>query len=362
MQKQLLLVLKITIAWILVSLIQYFIGLAIIIDMGLDLTGKDLMVPFWGSIFTGILAGILGGSMLVFGWRKWLRSQPYGIAIRNIVLSYLLIFYIVAIPSSCYFNSKYTGLALTDIALWLEVLKALASPTLLVPLFFWLIVNILTIITFLVDDKYGPGVFKKFLLGKYFMPSREERIFMFLDLKNSTTIAEQLGEEKYFHFIRDTFKKITPAITNNHAEDYQYVGDEIVLSWNVKKGIKNSMCIDLFFECKELLLNSESYFNSRYGVKPTFKAGMHYGYVMAGEIGVIKREIAYSGDVLNTTARIQEMCNELEVDILLSESLSDQIKMKEGYEKLNKGTITLRGKMKDITLCTVIPRKELNAA
>ena len=42
----------------------------------------------------------------------------------------------------------------------------------------------------LVNDKYGPGVFRDFLLGRYFQPKREERIFMFLDIKSSTTIAE----------------------------------------------------------------------------------------------------------------------------------------------------------------------------
>ena len=97
-----------------------------------------------------------------------------------------------------------------------------------------------TLIMLMVNDKYGPGVFVDFLLGKYFKPRREERIFMFLDLRSSTTIAERLGEEKYFSFIKDVFKDATPSILDSRGEIYQYVGDEIVISWKMENGQKNA--------------------------------------------------------------------------------------------------------------------------
>lgn len=353
LKSQLRKIFRITIAWTLVSLIQYLIGLATLLDMDYDFSNKSPMVPLKGSLITGILAGIFGGSMLVFGWEKWLRTKPYGIALRNIILSYTLIFFMVAIPTSCYFNMGYTGLSLFDKELWVVVFQALTERTLLVPFIFWLIIVVLTMITFLVDDKYGPGVFKKFLLGKYFNPSREKRVFMFLDLRSSTTIAEKLGEEKYFNFLRDTFRKITRAVTRHKAEIYQYVGDEMVLSWPVDKGLDKNHCIECFFDSKKLLAENKAYFEKEYGVFPEFKAGLHYGYVMAGEIGVIKREIAYSGDVLNTTARIQSKCNEFGVDILISEDL--KVRLSNNDLAVNSlGKISLRGKAEELELYTII--------
>ena len=53
-----------------------------------------------------------------------------------------------------------------------------------------------------VSDNLGQGILLNFLIGRYHRPREEERIFMFLDLRSSTTIAEKLGEEKYFNFIR----------------------------------------------------------------------------------------------------------------------------------------------------------------
>lgn len=211
-------ILRITVAWTLVSIIHYLVGLVSLLDYDYDFTKRDPVVGFYASLITGILAGLIGGVMLVFGWEKWLRSQPYGIALRNIILSYVAIFYLVGIPTSLFYNLNFSSLKINEPALWLEVLGALTSPSLLVTFVFWLIVIALTMIAFLVDDKYGPGVFRKFLLGKYFTPSKEERIFMFLDLKSSTTIAERLGEEQYFSFLKETFKAITPAIIKHKAE------------------------------------------------------------------------------------------------------------------------------------------------
>lgn len=78
----------------------------------------------------------------------------------------------------------------------------------------------ITLIILQVNDKYEPGVFSSFLLGQYFQLKREERIFMFLDLRSSTTIAEKLGEIRYFNFIKDVFRDVTPSIINSKGEIY----------------------------------------------------------------------------------------------------------------------------------------------
>lgn len=93
---------------------------------------------------------------------------------------------------------------------------------------------------------------------------------------------------------------------------------------------------------------------TNYGVGPVFKAGLHYGHVMAGEIGVVKREIAFSGDVLNTTARIQDKCNELGEDILASKLLIDKLNLRnDGFRPQEIGDMELRGKKEPVTLFTV---------
>src|SRR5690606_14690721 len=99
---------------------------------------------------------------------------------------------------------------------------------------------------------------------------------------------------------------------------YQYVGDEIVISWKVNEKMENMSCVQFFFACEEQFLNRSEYYIKKYDLVPCFKAGLHLGKVTAVEIGEIKRDIAYHGDTLNTAARIQGMCNQYDKKILIS--------------------------------------------
>jgi adenylate cyclase len=163
---------------------------------------------------------------------------------------------------------------------------------------------------------------------------------MFLDMKASTTLAEQLGEATYFNLLKDCFADMTGPILDNAGEIYQYVGDEIIVCWPVDKGLEQGRCVRTFFAIKQQLQRRAAYYEEHYGVQAVFKAGFHFGQVMAGEIGVIKRDITYSGDVLNTASRIQAMCNAYDTDHLISGPLWDRIAnhFPEGAERVSDAT------------------------
>ena len=82
------------------------------------------------------------------------------------------------------------------------------------------------------------------------MPKEEERIFMFLDIRSSTMIAERIGNEQYFRFIHDFINDATASILYAKGEIYQYVGDEIVVSWTMPNGLEDNNCLNCFFEIK----------------------------------------------------------------------------------------------------------------
>ncbi len=346
-------ILWIILAWTLVSLFQFLIGYGIILEAKIEFSTKVFQAYFLSSIITGIIAGTLGGITLVYLWEYWLRSKPYGIALLRILISYTVVFFIVALLTDVYFESSVGGKSFFAVELWVQSLRDFKSLNRLIPYSIWLIVTAFTVIVFLVNDKYGPGVFVKFLMGRYFRPRREERIFMFLDLRSSTEAAESLGESRYFAYLKDVFKYATPPILAHKGEIYQYVGDEIVISWEKAEGVENNNCIECYFSIRKALSKVKPYFEQHYGIFPEFKAGIHYGYVMAGEIGVVKREIAFSGDVLNTTARIQAKCNELRVDLLASKNLIDILSISNAFIPKEIGRIELRGKKDLVTLYAI---------
>lgn len=201
-----------------------------------------------------------------------------------------------------------------------------------------------------ISNNIGQGVLNNFLTGKYHKPIEEERIFMFLDMKSSTTIAEQLGHVKYFELLSEYYSDFTEAIINSSGEIYQYIGDEVVVSWETTKGIRNNNCLECFRMMKKSLKKRTDFYKDKFGVVPSFKAGMHVGLVTCGEIGVLKKEIIFTGDILNTTARIQSLCNEYEVDLIISESLIKQLDLKKEHPIQALGENELRGRMKHINL------------
>lgn len=204
-----------------------------------------------------------------------------------------------------------------------------------------------------ISENLGQNVLLNFFTGKYHKPVAETRIFMFADMKSSTTIAEQLGHIKYFELLKAYYFDLSNAIVKNHGEVYQYIGDEIVISWKLKAGFDKNHCVRCFFDMKSDLLKKKNNYLKKYGVFPDFKAALHFGEVTTGEIGALKKEIFFTGDVLNTTARIQGLCNEYSVDLLVSKALIDRLDLNDDYVVQDLGKPQLKGKIDALDLVTI---------
>ncbi|MBL0043063.1 MAG: adenylate/guanylate cyclase domain-containing protein [Flavobacteriales bacterium] len=203
-----------------------------------------------------------------------------------------------------------------------------------------------------VNNTFGPGVLMPLLLGRYRKPVVERRIFMFMDLRASTTYAEQLGHLKYSSMVRDLFHDVNTMVPKHDAEIYQYVGDEVVFTWSVPDGLHNGNCLTLFHAVSDAIRSRSDEYRRNYGLVPEFKAGLHVGDVTAVEIGEIKREIAYHGDTVNTAARIQGVCNEFGRELLVSDELLVLFDGARPNGLLTEpvGSVLLKGKQEYVTI------------
>lgn len=211
------------------------------------------------------------------------------------------------------------------------------------------LMTLISIVLLEVTDKYGPGMFWLMLSGEYQRPKIENRIFIFLDINESTSIAEDLGHEKYFRMLRDFFSDITLPVLSNDGEIYQYVGDEVLVTWlnTPENKIKSLKFIRNTYYLLERL--SKRY-EKKYSHIPKFKAGAHAGEVTAGFVGQIKKELVYSGDTMNTAARIRSMCNELNESFILSEDFMHDFHQPFGYTISEIGKIELKGRTEPVKL------------
>ena len=188
------------------------------------------------------------------------------------------------------------------------------------------------------------GVLLNYLTGRYHKPRSENRIFMFLDLNDATTIAEKLGSKKYSSFLSDFFKDIDSAFTKTKGQVFQYVGDEVVIIWKLKNGLKSNNCVNAYFSAAKILENKKEYYLSKYKILPKFKASLHLGEVTITEIGVSKKEIVYHGDSINTASRICSSAHTLGKIFLISKALHDKLNTDTNIVFEDLGEHSLKGK------------------
>jgi len=212
----------------------------------------------------------------------------------------------------------------------------------------WFILFILTQILIEFVEKYSPGIFFAIFFGKYLKPRNRHLIIMFIDLKNSTPIAEKMDNTHYFQFIREFIYHISTALLEYGGRIYQYVGDEIVVSWPTKP-INYKKCILSLIAARKNIEKNGDRFRREYRFIPEFKVGIHCGEVTIGEIGVIKKDLAMSGDAMNTTARIRDACTELNQKFIVSKEFIEKSNLKD-WQTETLGEFELKGKNTSIEL------------
>jgi adenylate cyclase len=118
-------------------------------------------------------------------------------------------------------------------------------------------------------------------------------------------------------------------------------------------GLRDCNCIKVFFLIEKNILREKEIYLKKYGVYPEFKAGLHYGKVITGEIGEIKKDIVYHGDTVNTSSRIQTECNVHNKTLLISGNLKDKLDLDKLYNAESMGKIKLRGKEIELELFSI---------
>ncbi len=199
----------------------------------------------------------------------------------------------------------------------------------------------------------GRGVMVRLILGRYHRPREEVRIFLLIDLRGSTQIAERLGNLRYHGFLKRFISDVTINAMRHGGEVHRYVGDEVILTWKERSGLKDAACVESVFAMADAFETGGDEYMDDFGVVPSFWAGLHIGPVVTGEIGNVKHEIAYLGDALNTSARIEQACRQFQRPFLASADVVDALELPSDVEVESLGPIELRGRGSSMELFAI---------
>jgi adenylate cyclase len=206
-------------------------------------------------------------------------------------------------------------------------------------------------IVFLLRAVLGPGVLPSLLIGRYNRPRRQERIVLFLDLVGSTRLAERLGDAEFLRFLNFVFYDLSGPVLETRGEVYRYVGDEMIVSWPLRRGVRNAACIACLFAMDAALAERAPDYLRRFGAQPRVRGALHAGPLIIGEMGDVKREIVLLGDTMNTAARIEEACRTTGHDYIASGAVVRALDaLPAGITAIDLGVTALRGKAGSLEL------------
>lgn len=332
-------VIYIALIWTIIDIVVHLLNT----DISHDNFIREILVR---SLLVFVMSCFMG-YLFVFTFRTIFADRPLWVHFLSksflVILAAGLMNLVVHVVETSVSEGKSVSEALSDFYEY-----KLSVSWVIKRMLYWLVIFSVTQLFIEINDKYAPGVFISILSGKYKKPVAENRIIMFMDLKDSTPIAEKLGHEDYFMFIREFIYHISSALITHNGTIYQYVGDEVVVSWPLNKRNAKSALASIIEARRNIQKVSED-FRRDFDIVPEFRVGIHAGEVTIGEIGVMKKDLAMSGDTMNTTARIRSACNELNQKFIVSKEFAQFARL-DPWQYTALGNVELKGKSDGVEL------------
>jgi adenylate cyclase len=244
------------------------------------------------------------------------------------------------------------GRAIGQVVVWGDIShfwSSFSDPHLAVALPFFALMAFAIQFVMQMNRMIGTNVLRYFATGAYRNPRDELRIFLFIDLEGSTQLAERLGSARYFAFLRRFVDDVSAAVLQTEGEIYQYVGDEVVATWPYTSGLRQANCVRCFFAVRDVVRQHAPDYVRAFGAVPVFRGGLHGGQVTGGELGDMRQQIVFVGDILNTAARLQEHAKRTGFDLVISDDLLAQLALPTGITTRRCGELALRGKGAPVT-------------
>jgi len=234
----------------------------------------------------------------------------------------------------------------------------MAPSALLIATLFLLIGNAIFVLQMI--HLVGERTLLDIVFSRYHRSRTEERFFLFVDIAGSTPLAERIGPSAVHRFLGEVFRLASEPIDDHRGEVYQYVGDEMVITWTAAAGRDRARPLACFFAIEQALDRAAPAFEREFGAVPRLRAALHAGSVISGEVGGSRRAIVYHGDVMNTASRIEQATRDLERKFLVSGDALARLEDLEGFALDDLGLQQLRGRAAAMRVYAVVANPSLN--
>lgn len=216
---------------------------------------------------------------------------------------------------------------------------------------------ILTMIIFWMQMRVfiGSRTLKNLIIGKYYKPQNEERIFMIVDILGSTAATQKIGDDRFHTYLNRLFVLFDEAIHKNGGEVHSYVGDAIIVVWPFASDDKiNERIFKTLKELHSLCEIKHAKFVDEFNIPPKFRAVIHGGTIVVGEMGHRKKQITYLGNTLNLTSRLEGLSKELDIPYLVSDEVLSRSSLPNSIKSISLGEKAVKGSAKKLAVSQIV--------
>ncbi len=298
-------------------------------------------LPFLNGILTGLLGSLSVALLELYYFNRYWGSKRFIPTLLTKTLLYTTVLAITLITVKVFNESLYYQQGFLTYINGEQFRRFLFEEDFeLILLYALAIIGFVSFINQL-SLKMGPGVLWSIVWGKYHKPKKETIVLLYIDLKSSTRITENLGAERYHHFINRFYQDISSTILSKKGKVYRYVGDQITIYWNEYEAFENGNCIEFYLDVKQRMRSMAGYYQDSFGHLPDFRACCHMGELVVGQIGDVKSQIVFHGEALYVCEMIEKKCKELDKDFLVSENVRSRLAANASMIFTEKGRLAI---------------------
>ncbi|WP_111561150.1 adenylate/guanylate cyclase domain-containing protein [Rhizobium sp.] len=205
-----------------------------------------------------------------------------------------------------------------------------------------------------VRELLGREVFTSMLVSRYRKPVSEERVFLFIDLVDSTTFAEKHGDLRAQQMLSSLFAAFAEPVRKYKGTIVDYVGDAAIITWPLDRGVKFARCVNCIFDIINAIEADAESWLTTYGQVPRLRAALHGGSIITAEIGVDHHKITYFGDTINTASRLESLCKTLNRSVLISTDLAQRIQLPAKVVAEDLGQHAVKGRGQSLGVISLV--------
>ena len=190
--------------------------------------------------------------------------------------------------------------------------------------------------------------------GQPFVGEQREVTLLFTDIRNFTTLSEKMSPSQVVTMLNSYFTPMTQCVKSHEGTMDKFIGDALMAFWNAPVNVEEHprKAVLAAIEMQQKLVTLRPTFQKEYGVVINIGAGLHTGVAHVGNMGSNELlDYTSIGDTVNLASRLEGLCKQYGVDIVISEVTASRIG--DDIPRRRLDSIRVKGKSDPVEIFTV---------